>query len=81
MVLGRGGQCQRAKGEIGIHAVRIGDTVGEHTVMFGNLGETISLSHSAHTRDTFARGALRAAQWVIGKAPGLYDMLDVLGIK
>jgi 4-hydroxy-tetrahydrodipicolinate reductase len=81
VVLGRGGQCPRAKGEIGIHAVRIGDTVGEHTVMFGNLGETISLGHSAHTRDTFARGALRAAQWVVGKAPGLYDMLDVLGLK
>ena len=81
VVLGRGGQCPRAKGEIGIHAVRIGDTVGEHTVLFGNLGETISLGHSAHTRDTFARGALRAAQWVVGKAPGLYDMLDVLGLK
>ena len=81
VVLGRSGQCPRAKGEIGIQALRVGDTVGEHTVLFGNLGETVSLGHSAHTRDTFARGALRAAQWVIGKAPGLYDMLDVLGLK
>lgn len=71
-VLGRGGLCPRKPGEIGMHALRIGDTIGEHTVSFGNLGETISISHSAHTRDTFARGALRAAQWVAGKAPGLY---------
>ncbi|MCY2928569.1 MAG: 4-hydroxy-tetrahydrodipicolinate reductase [Planctomycetota bacterium] len=77
-VLGRGGQCPRNPGEIGMHALRIGDTVGEHTVSFGNLGETVSISHSAHTRDTFVRGALRAAQWVAGKAPGLYSMQDVL---
>ena len=81
VVLGRGGRCPRKGGEIGIHAVRIGDTVGEHTVCFGNLGETISLGHSAHTRETFARGALRAARWVIGKPPRLYDMQDVLGLK
>ena len=77
-VLGRGGQCPRTPGEIGMHALRLGDTVGEHTVSFGNLGETISISHSAHTRDTFVRGALRAAQWVAGKTPGLYSMQDVL---
>jgi len=79
-VLGRGGQCPRNTGEIGIHALRLGDTVGEHTVHFGNLGETVTLGHTAHTRDTFARGALRAAQWVVGKPAGLYTMQDVLGL-
>ncbi len=79
-VLGRGGQCPRDPGEIGMHALRVGDTVGEHTVHFGNLGETVTLGHSAHTRDTFARGALRAAQWVVGKPAGLYTMQDVLGL-
>lgn len=80
-VLGRGGHCPRNPGEIGMHALRLGDTVGEHTVSFGNLGETINISHSAHTRDTFVRGALRAAQWLAGKSAGLYDMQDVLGLK
>ena len=79
-VLGRGGQCPRKGGEIGMHALRVGDTVGEHTVYFGNLGETLTVSHSAHTRDTFASGALRAARWVAGKKPGLYSMRDVLGL-
>jgi 4-hydroxy-tetrahydrodipicolinate reductase len=77
-VLGRGGQQPRRKGEIGLHALRVGDTVGEHAVHFGNLGETITIAHSAHTRDTFARGALRAAAWLIGKPAGLYDMQGVL---
>lgn len=77
-VLGRGGLCPRKPGEIGMHALRIGDTVGEHTVSFGNLGETVSISHSAHTRDTFVHGALRAAQWLAGKGPGLYNIQDVL---
>ena len=79
-VLGRGGRAERKQGEIGIHSARIGDTVGEHIVAFGNLGETITLSHSAHTRDTFARGALRAGEWIIGKPPGLYSMQSVLGL-
>ncbi|MBT3279415.1 MAG: 4-hydroxy-tetrahydrodipicolinate reductase [Phycisphaerales bacterium] len=79
-VQGRHGLSPRTEGEIGIHALRIGDTVGEHAVQFGNLGETITLSHSAHTRDTFVRGSLRAAKWIIGKKPGLYDMCDVLGL-
>ncbi len=79
-VFGRGGLCPRKKGEIGMHALRVGDTVGEHSVHFGNLGETITISHSAHTRDTFVRGALRAAQWIAGKKPGLYTMRDVLGL-
>jgi len=81
LVYGRGGQCPRKPGEIGVHALRLGDTVGEHTVHFGNLGETITVGHSAHTRDTFVRGALRAAGWLAGKPAGLYDMHDVLGMK
>jgi len=80
-VLGRAGRCPRKPREIGMHALRAGDTVGEHAVSFGNLGETITLAHSAHTRDTFARGALRAAQWLVGRGAGLYDMQDVLGLK
>jgi len=79
-VLGRGGPCPRKTGEIGIHALRVGDTVGEHSVHFGSLGETITLAHSAHTRDTFARGALRAARWLTDQKPGLYSMRDVLGL-
>lgn len=79
-VLGRGGNSSRAPGEIGMHSLRVGDTVGEHVVQFGNLGETITIAHSAHTRDTFARGALRAAKWVAGKPPGIYSMHDVLGL-
>lgn len=68
----------RAPSEIGVHSLRIGDTVGEHSVQFGNLGETITLAHSAHSRDTFAVGALRAAKWITRRAPGLHDMQDVL---
>jgi 4-hydroxy-tetrahydrodipicolinate reductase len=80
MVYGRGGQAPRKPGEIGMHALRVGDTVGEHTVYYGNLGETITIGHSAHTRDNFARGALRAAQWLHGRKPGMYSMKDVLGL-
>ncbi|MBS3734622.1 MAG: 4-hydroxy-tetrahydrodipicolinate reductase [Phycisphaerae bacterium] len=80
VALGRGGHQPRTPGEIGMHALRVGDTVGEHQVHFGSLGETITLSHSAHTRDIFADGALRAAQWLAGKPAGLYDMCDVLGL-
>jgi 4-hydroxy-tetrahydrodipicolinate reductase len=79
-VLGRGGVAPRRPGEIGMHALRVGDTVGEHTVYFGNLGETVTIGHSAHTRDTFVRGALRAAQWLAGKPAGRYTMADVLGL-
>jgi len=70
----------RGSNEIGIHAVRAGDIVGEHTVIFAGPSERIELTHRAHSRDVFARGALRAAKWVVGKAPGLYSMLDVLGL-
>jgi len=72
---------ERSAKEIGIHAVRAGDIVGEHTVLFGALGEHVELRHSAHSRDTFARGALRAARFVAGKEPGLYSMEDVLGLR
>ncbi len=79
VVHGRQGNIgQRPAGEIGVHSLRIGGTVGEHTVAFGTLGETLSIHHSAHSRDTFAVGALRAAIWLVGKPAGLYDMQDVL---
>jgi 4-hydroxy-tetrahydrodipicolinate reductase len=72
---------ERTKKEIGIQTIRAGDIVGEHTVIFGGLGERIEITHKASSRDTFARGALRAALWVSGKPAGLYDMEDVLGLK
>ncbi len=72
---------QRTKKEIGIQTVRAGDIVGEHTVLFGGLGERIEITHKASSRDTFARGALRAALWLASKPAGLYDMQDVLGLK
>ena len=71
----------RRRSEIGIHAVRGGDIVGDHTVMFLGTGERIELTHRASSRDTFAKGALRAAKWVASAEPGQYDMLDVLGLK
>ena len=71
----------REKGQIGIHAVRAGDITGKHCVIFSTAGETITLNHTAHSRDTFARGAIRAAGWLIGKKPGLYSMADVLEIR
>src|SRR5437588_636695 len=71
---------ERDPSEIGIHAIRGGDVVGEHTVIFAGSGERLELTHRAASRETFARGALRAAHWVKGKSPGLYDMRDVLGL-
>ena len=71
----------RKKEEIGIHAVRAGNVVGEHTVLFAGQEELLEITHKAHARDTFARGAVLAAKWVADKKPGLYDMSDVLGIK
>jgi 4-hydroxy-tetrahydrodipicolinate reductase len=67
--------------EIGIQTIRAGDIVGEHTVIFGGLGERIEVTHKASSRDTFARGALKAALWLSGKPAGLYDMQDVLGLR
>jgi 4-hydroxy-tetrahydrodipicolinate reductase len=61
-------------------SLRSGDVVGEHTVSFGGLGERLELTHRAHSRDTFARGALRAARWIVHQPPGLYSMADVLGL-
>ena len=79
---GRSGpEATRQPGDIGMHARRQGDVIGEHTVAFSTLGETIELSHKAHSRDIFARGALKAAAWLAGKKPGLYNMLDVLNLK
>jgi 4-hydroxy-tetrahydrodipicolinate reductase len=72
---------ERTKKEIGIQTVRAGDIVGEHTVIFGGLGERIEIVHKACSRDTFAMGALKAVLWLYGKPAGLYDMGDVLGIK
>jgi 4-hydroxy-tetrahydrodipicolinate reductase len=72
---------ERKKTEIGIQTIRAGDIVGDHTVLFGGMGERIELTHRASSRDTFARGALRAARWVVRQPPGLYDMMDVLGLK
>ncbi len=71
----------RAAGEIGIHALRGGDVVGDHTVIFAADGERVELTHRASSRETFANGALRAALWVVHKPPGLYDMHDVLGLR
>ena len=68
------------KKEIGIHSIRAGDIVGEHTVVFAANGERIELVHRAHTRDTFAAGAVKAAKWIFGKNPGLYTMSNVLGL-
>lgn len=70
----------RTAAEIGIHAVRGGDVVGDHTVIFAANGERVELTHKASSRETLANGALRAARWVLGRPPGLYSMQDVLGL-
>jgi 4-hydroxy-tetrahydrodipicolinate reductase len=72
---------ERKRTEIGIQSIRAGDIVGDHTVMFGGLGERIEVSHRVQSRDTFVRGALRAARWLVKQPPGLYDMMDVLGLR
>ena len=72
---------ERPKDTIGIHAIRGGDIVGEHTVIFAGKGERIELTHRASSRDTFAQGALRASKFIVKRPLGLYDMGDVLGIK
>jgi len=72
---------ERTNVEIGMHAIRGGDVVGDHTVIFANIGERVELTHKASSRDTFAKGALRAARWAQAQKPGLYDMQDVLGLK
>jgi 4-hydroxy-tetrahydrodipicolinate reductase len=78
---GRSGRPgQRPRNEIGYHALRTGDNPGEHTIVFGMLGETIELTVKASNRDCYAQGALLAADWVVDKPPGLYGMNDVLGL-
>ena len=72
---------ERKKQEIGIQTIRAGDIVGDHTILFGGMGERIEVTHRASSRDTFARGALRAARWIVTQPPGLYDMMDVLNLK
>ncbi len=71
---------ERTAEEIGMHSMRGGDVVGDHTVIFAAQGERVELTHKASSRDTFANGALRAALWVVKQKPGRYDMQDVLGL-
>ena len=71
---------ERSKKEIGIQTLRAGDIVGEHTVLFGGIGERIEIVHKASSRDTFAKGAVRAALWIVEQPAGFYDMQDVLGL-
>lgn len=81
-VYGRKGMVgERSREEIGMQVIRAGDIVGEHTVLFGGIGERLEIIHRAQSRDNFARGAIRAALWVIEQPEGLYDMQDVLGLK
>ena len=72
---------ERKRTEIGIQTIRAGDIVGDHTVIFGGLGERVEVTHRAQSRDTFVRGALRAARWLVKQPPGLYDMMDVLSLR
>ena len=79
---GRSGSVgERTATEIGVHSLRGGDVVGDHTVVLAASGERVELTHKASSRDTFANGALRASLWVVKQKPGLYDMQDVLGLK
>jgi len=81
-VYGRKGVIgERKRGEIGMQVIRAGDIIGDHTVLFGGLGERLEVTHRASSRDTFATGALRAAEWAVTQPPGLYDMQDVLGLR
>ncbi len=81
VIYGRHGiSGERPVNQIGIHAIRSGDVIGDHTVVFGSLGERIEITHKAHTRDTFVRGAIRAAKFIAQKPPGMYSMSHVLQI-
>jgi 4-hydroxy-tetrahydrodipicolinate reductase len=77
----RGMTGERKPNTIGIQSIRAGDIIGEHTVVFGGLGERLEIRHTAQSRDTFARGAIKAAEWVVRQKPGMYDMMDVLGLR
>ena len=82
LVYGREGVIgARPESEIGMHSLRGGDVVGDHTVVFASNGERVELTHKASNRDNFARGALKAAEFLVGAKPGLYDMQDVLNLK
>jgi 4-hydroxy-tetrahydrodipicolinate reductase len=72
---------ERSPREVGVHSLRGGDVVGDHTVIFAGLGERLELTHKASDRAILARGALRAAQWIVAQPPGVYDMQDVLGLR
>ncbi|HFC53349.1 MAG TPA: 4-hydroxy-tetrahydrodipicolinate reductase [Gammaproteobacteria bacterium] len=81
-VYGRHGNTgERQRRTIGFETIRAGDIVGEHTVMFAGSGERVEITHKASSRMTFAKGAVRAAEWIMGRERGLYDMQDVLGLK
>jgi 4-hydroxy-tetrahydrodipicolinate reductase len=81
-VYGREGHTGERDGRtIGFETIRAGDIVGDHTVLFAGTGERVEITHRASSRMTFARGAMRAAAWIMDKGPGLYDMQDVLGLK
>ncbi|MBN1975494.1 MAG: 4-hydroxy-tetrahydrodipicolinate reductase [Sedimentisphaerales bacterium] len=82
LIHGRAGKdALRKKGEIGMHAIRAGDITGIHSVIFSCLGESFTFNHTAHSRDTLIRGALRAAKWLVSQKPALYSMADALGLK
>ena len=82
LVHGREGkETLREKGTIGMHAIRAGDITGQHCVIYSALGETVTISNNAHTRDNFARGAVRAAKWIADKPADFYSMKNVLGIE
>ena len=81
-VYGREGHTgERERGAIGFETIRAGDIVGEHTVMFADIGERVEITHKASSRMTFANGAARAAGWIMARGTGLYDMQDVLGLR
>ena len=75
----KGAIGERKKDEIGIQTIRAGDIVGEHTVIFAGIGERLEITHRAQSRDNFAKGAVTAAMWIVGRPPGIYNMQDVLG--
>ena len=72
---------ERPRNEIGLHALRVGDNVGEHTIVFSTLGETMELVHRGHSRESYAHGALLAAKFLATQGAGLYTMADVLGLE
>lgn len=81
-IYGRQGRLEeRSKEEIGIHSIRAGDIVGDHTVLFSGPGERIEFTHRAHSRETFAMGTIKTIRFVLQAQPGLYDMRDVLGLR